>query len=196
VNESTASRRLLPLYRDIDGWAAKAAAGASCRRGCHHCCHNLVIVTVTEAIPIAEYLLASAEWRPRLPGLLAELRRQIRIVSELGGSQEDRTAVDWFARKIPCVFLQENGDCGVYPIRPTACRTYFVVSPPADCAPTRPGAQVHYLDASHVLSALWDEMATWGAPIEVASLPEVLAVALDRVTAPSRRSASASQAPP
>ncbi|MES2857019.1 MAG: YkgJ family cysteine cluster protein, partial [Bdellovibrionota bacterium] len=33
----------------------------------------------------------------------------------------------------PCVFLSEDGRCGVYSARPAVCRKYHVVSPKENC---------------------------------------------------------------
>ena len=152
-------RRVLPLYEDIDTiWAPAVATRSSCRRGCHHCCYNLAAVSLEEAIPIAEYILTSDVWKPELPKIRTELARQVTILDGIGGVQAGRamneTARKWLDKAIPCVFLKKNGDCGVYKVRPVVCRTYYVVSPPADCSPEKE-TTVSVLNAEEVVLCFW-----------------------------------------
>lgn len=154
-----AGRRLLPVYAEVDASTREAASKASCRRGCHHCCYNLAGVSLLEAIPIAEYLLTSELWKPKLKELRTELEIQAAIVDSLGGMGNE-AAVAWLDRKLPCVFLKKNGECGVYPIRPIVCRTYFVVTPPEGCSPERNGNTVGVIDFYNLVLLFWAQTMT------------------------------------
>lgn len=92
----------------------------SCKMGCNFCCHVHVSITDSEA----DLLLHTA----KTEGIAIDmplLKRQAEA------SDHD----EW--SKIPykhrsCVFLKE-GICTNYASRPTACRKYFVITPPAEC---------------------------------------------------------------
>jgi len=157
----SAGRRVLPLYQAIDV-STKAAAdkeNATCLRGCAHCCYSLVACSVLEAIPIAEYMLKSALWAPRLTKVKAKLEEEAALVDQLGGLRgpagSTDTSLSYMARKIPCTFLKKNKDCAIYSLRPVACRLYYVVSDPEQCSLDHPGHLVRYIHFDHVASQFW-----------------------------------------
>lgn len=93
----------------------------SCSKGCFFCCFQQVDITDDEA----KLLLMYANEK-KLDIDYDLLRRQREAESE--GKRQDLPIKD---KK--CVFLQDNGSCGVYDHRPTACRKLMVVSDPKDC---------------------------------------------------------------
>jgi Fe-S-cluster containining protein len=79
------------------------------------------------------------------------LREQLRFILSLDATK----SYSYMAAKKPCAFLdQEKHECRIYDIRPAACRTYFVVSPAANCSPDRVGHEVHFIDYSEPVKAL------------------------------------------
>ena len=65
-------------------------------------------------------------WQVDIEKIIAATEKNERV------EQKVLTAAhNWFLRKEPCAFLKD-GRCTIYPIRPTACATYFVVD---RCAP-------------------------------------------------------------
>jgi Fe-S-cluster containining protein len=178
-----AGRRLLPLYRDVDRVveAAAKAEDASCRRGCAHCCYNLAGVSLLEALPIAEYLLTSDAWKPRLPELLVELARQDRIIEDLGGVNS-HNAMRYQELNIPCVFLKKNRDCGIYNLRPMVCRTYVVVTDPIHCSPAHSGDVVGAINFFELSIEFWLHTSLAEAkevPTTMDSLQRVVLVAME-----------------
>jgi len=139
------ARRLLPLYIEhMQPLMNIAAKSASCRRGCSHCCHNLVGSTLAEGILIADHLRSTPEFIREIPLFQAKLREQTRFINGLSHDMDSRA---YFVAKRPCVFLdQEKGECRIYEVRPAACRSYYVVSDPANCSPDRPGSEVAFID--------------------------------------------------
>lgn len=101
----------------------------SCRK-CPHatapgCCYQKTMVDAQEGLAIARHLRNGKMDTP-------ELRKRLR---ELGEEMEAAGREDWFHNhRQPCVFLA-NGRCSIYPVRPHACRTYYVVNDPALCQP-------------------------------------------------------------
>lgn len=100
-----------------------------CRRGCSHCCHNVVVATEDEAD-----LLAFA----MIEGQIEIDRDLLKRQSEFAGTDHE-----WFLQpksENRCVFLSEDNSCRVYEYRPASCRKYFVVTDPSQCD-DRVGAQ-------------------------------------------------------
>lgn len=97
----------------------------SCKRGCNACCHTQVAVTEGEAALLAERILED-----NLDINFARLLMQANFSNDSSSfyklAYQDRA----------CVFLSDEGTCQAYDIRPSVCRTNFVLSDPANCKVT------------------------------------------------------------
>jgi Fe-S-cluster containining protein len=85
------------------------------------CCHSVVVARLYEGCVVAGYLRDAGRDTP-------ELREQLRTIAEV---MEATDPHEW--RK-PCLFLDANERCTVYPARPTPCGTLYVYTPPAACS--------------------------------------------------------------
>lgn len=134
-------RRMLSVYRQLDEPLQKFAAdnGATCQKGCAHCCNRQVFISMPEAVAIAEDLLLD-------PAKAADVVR--RCYEMLPRLKLDANA--HFKQAIPCVFLTGEKECGVYDSRPMPCRHHFVASPPSDCSPMVDGTTVVRLNTQKV----------------------------------------------
>jgi Fe-S-cluster containining protein len=93
--------------------------------------------------------MESPSWTPELRDLRARLQHDSEEIRAMKAKGRDSKAYQWMERKRGCPFLDKKaGECRVYNVRPLACRTYYVVSDPADCSPDRPGAGVSIIDPS------------------------------------------------
>jgi Fe-S-cluster containining protein len=106
----------------------------SCTVGCSHCCRYHILTNIAEAHTLAQYVKRSFsvsqindlrlrtqqwhEWDNSRPG---------RYPSANIGERTDLSSYEH------CCPLLVNGACSVYPVRPIACRTHFVSSPPLSC---------------------------------------------------------------
>lgn len=95
-------------------------AWPACRAGCAFCCAIPVAVSAPEALYIAAYLRETLSIKA-----LATLRTdlQARMEERQGWAVDARHAHKRF-----CVFLGDDRQCGIYPIRPLACRGYNSMS--------------------------------------------------------------------
>lgn len=91
-------------------------AGLDCRAGCGACCRMHVGAEPAEAFAVARHLRAS-----RSPEELSEVGRRLGETAARVARMDP--AERWRAR-IPCVFLDEQGSCAIYPARPLACRGF------------------------------------------------------------------------
>lgn len=95
------TRRLLPV----------------CKEGCSYCCHQVVFASAPEILRIADHLRST-----RSPEELESLRAR---ASENAARVKDLDLEQRAASPTPCPLLDEKtGACGVYPVRPIACRAY------------------------------------------------------------------------
>ncbi len=111
-------------------------ARPACRAGCAFCCAIPVAVSAPEALYIAAYLqeILSAEAQVALRTHL-----RARVKQRQGWTVDARHAHKRF-----CIFLRDDRQCDIYPIRPLACRGYNSMSLSAcEEAFTGQGDRVH-----------------------------------------------------
>jgi Fe-S-cluster containining protein len=96
----------------------------ACGAGCYSCCRLYVEVSPFEAFAIAAVLsdlfaatqATQPDFEPALRACLAEAVARYAA----SGFSRDRQGL--------CAFLTRDGVCGIYPGRPSACRTYYSTS--------------------------------------------------------------------
>ena len=97
-----------PAWRD-------KLAGLACAAGCSFCCHQLVGVTPAEAALLAEGVAAlGAARRKRF------VRRARSLAAQAVGLDQRR----YWAAKLPCAALDDDGRCLLHAFRPLPCRGY------------------------------------------------------------------------
>jgi Fe-S-cluster containining protein len=132
-----------------------------CKKGCSLCCHIHVGISTDEAKLLA-----------------LRVKKDVPINRETAERQAKIKDPDAWA-KLPnkdtkCVFLNDSGECRVYEDRPSACRSYFVLSDPKLCDKDIDA------DVTNVVSAAAEIWATVGLNLEgCGSLPKMLLKELD-----------------
>lgn len=96
-----------------DAWttlrpAVELEGAIACAAGCAACCHQHVAVAAVEAVAIARAVAAT-------PALAARIAAAAGAIAPLSASARRRA-------RIPCPFLEADGRCGIYAIRPIRCR--------------------------------------------------------------------------
>lgn len=104
-----------------------------CKPGCCECCSKCFFVSETEFVQILDWMIhnwdaekiykiirkAQAQWKT----LESEAPETARIINRQTTAKElleSREIIFPF----PCIFLDEDGYCSIYSIRPLACRTH------------------------------------------------------------------------
>jgi Fe-S-cluster containining protein len=90
---------------------------SSCKKGCSFCCHVSTDISEDEAFLIADYCKTNGIGIPA-----AYLHSQLLY-------EADKI---YMSSCSACVFLKDN-KCSIYPVRPIACRKYFVFTPASLC---------------------------------------------------------------
>lgn len=103
----------------------------TCLPGCAACCNLLNLVTMPEALALADEIV-----RTRTTLEVHELidRVDLRIEEAYPAPTDAFTLSAHYDKRIPCVLLGADNRCSTYASRPAACRYHFVVSDPALCA--------------------------------------------------------------
>lgn len=104
------------LYRDLDRQLnALDRSRVACTAGCASCCVVNVAVLMPEAIALVEYLRKTLP-----PGRSVELTERIgeHFREVRGLSEQERLSL-----QASCAFLDAQGTCQVYPLRPLMCRS-------------------------------------------------------------------------
>lgn len=109
------------IYEHIDRLISKMPkpekSFLSCKKGCSHCCRMNVTIVKMEAKVIVKYCKDH------------KITIDKDYLKEQLLTPEDKI---WNTDIAPCVFLK-NDECSIYPVRPIACRKYFVGTPPDYC---------------------------------------------------------------
>jgi Fe-S-cluster containining protein len=90
---------------------APGQAERACGQGCSFCCHFPVGVSAPEVAVLQG-------WLPGQPAAAALAAR----VAKGAALRAGRSFAELGAALLPCAFLEPDGSCAVYPVRPLACR--------------------------------------------------------------------------
>lgn len=149
-------RRQLADFDTRTSSTLDASATGGCRiycvRGCHNCCNLAVQCTFTEALLVAEVL--NQERAAALQEHVSRLRRQIVEAVDF------KSYLRLHRQKISfCPFLAADGSCGVYAVRPFACRSLLSTRPADWCAVDF--SRLHPLERQAFLSSLDPNLVAW-----------------------------------
>jgi Fe-S-cluster containining protein len=170
-------RKMMGLFEKldekVDAGIKKEGLKTSCAPGCAGCCYQLTLVTLPEAVAVAEHFLADVQRRQLIPLLMRSFFDQLRHI-EVGDVGKIRQS--YFLKKVPCTFLDlETKLCTIYPVRPAACRYHFVVSDPQLCQPESGNQSVAKVDVVQVDAEVLSEANRASnqakVPLYIAPLP-------------------------
>ena len=96
----------------IAGVWARSKEPPACARGCAHCCHIRVSVSVPEVLLAVDFAKRTLD-----DGALARVRERAKSNAERARGKSSETYP-----AMPCAFLGEDGACTIYEARPFLCR--------------------------------------------------------------------------
>lgn len=148
--------------------------GISCSKGCSDCCcHWVEDVNSFEAQIIADFVLRTM---PEKTGTILkqcredciELDRLEKLLND-GLNKTTLSAIDpidlllnlFYRQHRPCPFLDIDGTCSIYPVRPLTCRIYVSFSDPLRCSPeytARAAAPGRLIDLSPTANEILDRL--------------------------------------
>lgn len=101
------------VRKEVDLEAQLAAQ--ACAAGCAWCCHQIVAVTLAELEMVMEAVAAKP------PEARAAIAARARDAAAKGVGLDQR---QWWATRIRCPLLEDDGLCSVHAARPLACRAH------------------------------------------------------------------------
>lgn len=104
-----------------------------CTMGCSACCHTQVSVTEDEATLLARVINQ---------GLSIDKNR---LERQMRAKDDDSEYYKMSFEERKCIFLLENGSCGVYEDRPAVCRTNAVIGEASQCDTTNGVGKTHLI---------------------------------------------------
>ncbi|MBE9559066.1 MAG: YkgJ family cysteine cluster protein [Proteobacteria bacterium] len=117
AGRSARAMALLGGLQDKSNEQAPGMDRVACKAGCYYCCDVYVSAQAPRIFAIADWLRANS------PDLNAGIARLAAADAAVRGHDVDARA----AAGLACPFLDE-GKCGIYPVRPAACRGFFSLS--------------------------------------------------------------------
>lgn len=149
---------------EVTAWQQAYAAGGGkihCGRGCVNCCRLAVEATYPEALAAAEAF--SGDQLSSLEGWVGGLKEM------LMGSTDLKDYLRLYRQRMAgCPFVEEDGACGIYGVRPLACRALLSTRNPDWCGIDL-GA-LHPLERQAFLSSLDPSVVAW--PTHYAAAPQ------------------------
>lgn len=123
-----------------------------CRDSCPGCCHLAVHATYPESVAVAKVLTEPQQIR--LTEYIASLKA---VLPEL-------TSLKKYLKKHrqelgPCPFLNVQGSCSIYPVRPLSCRALLSTRPAAWC--TVDFSELNEWDKQAYISSLDRQTVAW-----------------------------------
>jgi Fe-S-cluster containining protein len=171
--------RILGIYERFQHVVlSDAGRNVCCAKGCSYCCNHWVEdVYFFEGAIIADHLRGVGGDRiaeivrrfaedekelARLHAIVDVRTADQALVENLSESDRiDLLLACYYRLRRPCVFLDDDGSCGIYAIRPLSCRMYLSFSDPSYCDPDRvdeSDVHTYLLDFEEEASALLDEL--------------------------------------
>ena len=166
-----ARQRQTELDERIAFWRHGTGAGVRlwCGPGCGNCCTLAVNATYPEALAIAATL--TAQQQERVAASAAS------IITHARQSPDARSFLAGYRQAVgPCPFLDNSGNCSVYPVRPLACRALLATRPPDWCGVNLGELPAFERDA--FLASLDRTVVAY--PTHYAAEPQELAAAFER----------------
>lgn len=124
LGEANASRLL-----DAESFEKRVRknGNVTCSKGCAHCCHYPITISILEGITLYQWLREHQLWT-------SKLREKFEQAST---ETWDLAPEVWLLSMIPCPLLSEENRCTAYEARPFLCRTMFSRTDPYLCHPHR-----------------------------------------------------------
>lgn len=151
------------------------APTTSCKKGCSHCCQQMVFVTDDEAELLYEELNNQSNGvipHSKMVYLQEQAKYNAGDVFDFWRLPKEKSS---------CVFLSEEDTCTVYENRPAACRLFSVTSDPKMCSKEETLKGGGLVDRSFSLSGeLWASAALGVQKEANKTLPAALLEQIDK----------------
>jgi len=101
--------------QEIAARKRESRAVLPCKAGCHHCCVQEVLVSISEAVLLVQFIEHQMDGAQRAAAI----------------HRIEASGVSGATASTPCAMLASDKTCSAYLNRPLACRSYLALSEPA-----------------------------------------------------------------
>lgn len=139
ISVTRGKEQLKNIYSIMDEGLEEYHKQSSCKKGCNICCCDYLDCSAVEAELIREYIINKFK-KDKINVFEEYIKTNIdnspksEIINNCKSEAEISKIVNsYFDKKIKCIFLDINGECSIYPVRPISCRKHLVISNPQNC---------------------------------------------------------------
>lgn len=131
----SSSKKLNKLYDKLGNTLKPIHKASSCREGCSHCCHLLVLTSKLEYEIIKNFIEVnfSNEDKEKLNTKINDIKDILKVLEHKDEKFTSDSYNIYNKEDIPCAFLDDNNRCTIYSVRPFICRKYLVLNDPIVC---------------------------------------------------------------
>lgn len=131
-----ALRKLKKLFQKFGEALKPMSSCTSCKAGCSHCCHLLVLTSQLEAELINQYITTHFS-QIEIEEFKSKIEKHKELLNNIlplkDGSFSKESTQAYLSSNISCAFLDNNNCCSIYEVRPFICRKYLVFNSPELC---------------------------------------------------------------
>jgi Fe-S-cluster containining protein len=126
-----------------------------CKKGCAACCYQFSALSIPEALFIISEMLQKPHlnlwWESKKPTLFGQYNLMLKLSSNEDTKEFQLLRAAWWSKQIPCLFLQNDNTCIIYPFRPATCKGYFIVGEDASHCSGPTLQKVFYTDVRPIV---------------------------------------------
>ena len=114
----------------------EAPGPVTCGAHCGACCSSLVFISPIEAVNLWFHLKKDYS-DEQLTDLMKQLKYRVQVldnIRQIGHNDHDRISTLYAKKRLACLFLKADQNCGVHAFRPSICRNHHVITPPEWCS--------------------------------------------------------------
>jgi uncharacterized protein len=153
ILEEDGINHLLDLYEFFDEGIENIKKYASCRKGCNACCNVYVDTTPLEGKVIVDFINRNFSEEARRNLAEKTINNAKNTIKQEYTLVNPSLKDNHIYNKMPCAFLDDNGLCSIYDVRPLACRKLTVTSNPKLCFEDE-SMEVNFLTSQFVEQAI------------------------------------------
>jgi len=135
---------LTMAYELFDQAVEPISEVCSCTKGCSACCRLILDIHGIEAENIRRYVINNID-ENKINRIVNDFKKLLPYTPTMEQRvNNNELRYKYFEKYLSCAFLDDKGECSIYPVRPIKCRSYFVFSDPEICKPNKKHHPVQY----------------------------------------------------
>lgn len=140
INENSKLADMYSTMKKFDEFAKEKGIANICLIGCNDCCYDYFFISENEFLMILQHIITDdnmnldeiissskeyeEKFKEKFPEKFEELSTFMPTSNDV--AKREKYFIDTIDEKnpLPCMFLNKEGDCSIYSVRPAVCRAY------------------------------------------------------------------------